>query len=1491
MATEQSLMFTVVPRDGIVDGDAVVLSVVVSPRLRGGDRLGEFADWLDWTGRLAENGLTLTLQAGNHQSEHRIDTAALRPALWQKLFNETTPVRSHRYDDHAQRANQGVMSFSVRDSLSLIKQAYCRASIDLALPDNGDRRRNDLGPRGVLRGLLDGFAVHWDSDLASGRRRKYRTYADAGPVGGPALPLDAEGLYDTGVDGVGTALNARRSAITERFATFHHMPTPAYSDAKHGDAAGKKVSNLALDADHAVDFHQALSALGNYPALQRALGLVFDLRVPREQIEASTGAAPLFISVVAQSLQFAMPPVAGGVMRTAYYLLTLDGGHTLFHTAQRAGIGRGMLGLAWFDPQQFGLAQVDVDGAMHKTILLAESLAPRPSGGAPAFAAHPAVFDAGATLPALRSGGISVYIEARAARWIASLRQSQTLNSAFEASTAVDLYGEDLVRGLRLDVWDDAGMKWHSLHARRSVYFLGDVKPDAMKFDPVAEGFDPALEEGWMESAATRPAPGTEPADDQFYLHEALARWTGWSLSARRPDLPLHANPTDRTLEEDETADTPVTPFKLTVDHTVMPGSLPSLRFGRRYRVRARLVNLAGLSVAVDDPVAARLSDVFALPNGAQDGMAYRRFEPVPAPLIVVDNADAILMPGSTLQRIVIRTDNHSPDEDHDAAGIDAAARHLLPPRTSVELGERLGMFDDAAGKLRGDAATRALIGARDAGELPTVTRSVAGQDKTFPLIAGAPPADLPYLPDPLARGVALRNLPGAPGATLARVDAATPSGPVVFVPLDDVNPHLDSVLMIGFGGETDWQLEHGLKIMLAEPSKGTAQVPDWDAPACTLTVYLAKAKRCVVAASCYLAPADLPKMGIWQWLQEEIAARLQDNPRPPGLQTGGTSDETAQIVQRVVEGGHWMLTPPALLELVHAVRQPPGIPEFMALDTGFGGSLRWIEPVSRLQTALTTAPLQAGRDARARGRRDSDELAALTGWRTPGATDAFLIGALKVCGAATARVDLLAAWTDPVDDPAAPAPIDVAHQAAVDRIDLPTLEETYLRANDAAPPDIDSPYAARDDASLRAVGYYDPEHDQIAFVKKGDRALPSAARQLEFDRDAAPRHAIGDTRHHRIRYQAVTVSRDADCFDTPVPGEEGFARPGRSVEVSIPASSRPLAPDIAYVIPSFGWQRHTDTGVKRSVRYGGLRVYMRRPWFSSGPGELLGVSLWAADNPHTPTQAERDAMKPYFTQWGMDPIWQAASLGGVPGTANFPDRVADAANVSLDETTALRVDVAGYAAHYDAERQLWFADLNLNAYDTYAPFVRLALVRYQPEALPDVRISRVVLADFAQLTPDRAVLVLADPRQARTLRVQVSGVAPHGPQAIVYPANSSRPRSQRPSYFRVRVQEHVAELGLELGWQDIATESVAVRVVKELVPSAQSSLSLWEGEVQFAQQPAPGRYRLLIEEYEAISTDQPAGRDANSGLDRLVFAEIFALDASLAGGTPGHSD
>jgi hypothetical protein len=60
-----------------------------------------------------------------------------------------------------------------------------------------------------------------------------------------------------------------------------------------------------------------------------------------------------------------------------------------------------------------------------------------------------------------------------------------------------------------------------------------------------------------------------------------------------------------------------------------------------------------------------------------------------------------------------------------------------------------------------------------------------------------------------------------------------------------------------------------------------------------------------------------------------------------------------------------------------------------------------------------------------------------------------------------------------------------------------------------------------------------------------------------------------------------------------------------------IPSSARPAAPVILYVVPTFRWERDDASPTRKHVRRGNsVRVWLRRPWFSSGDGELLAVVL-----------------------------------------------------------------------------------------------------------------------------------------------------------------------------------------------------------------------------------------------------------------------------------------
>jgi hypothetical protein len=1426
VAAEQTILLTPMPRGLSRGGATLPVSVFVTPRLMGEDKLGAYGDWVDWTRRVKAGGLTFDLRCGANSARVAVDTGPLDPALWEALFSAETLVRSHVFDDYSDRA---ILSYSVRDALSALKSTYQAASVLLALPSPEGIRRGEGGNRSILRRLISGFEVHWSPASGEEWRDWLRDTPGGRPGDGSRAPqeLDSEGLVTSDPD------PTRNSASALPFSVFHHMPTPPRD-------------TLTPDWQKLIDFHQALAALNAYPSVQRALGIVFDLELPRDlvPVAAPPSLATLAISAVHPGWDWALVPKLPQ-LETACLHMELGSGEPLFLGAPRALIDPSapaeVIGLLNLDPTRFGLAQVDVDGAMHKTIMLAETWHDPESASrnldpwaTPEAAPHPEVFDPAATLPALRSGGLSLYADGRARDLLDAIHQGNAFNDALDAAGGQPrpFFIEDLVRGYRLDVWDSRTGRWHSLHLRRAEYRAGEATLAVER------------EEGFVQLAAAQPAPGASPATSDLYLHEAIARWAGWSLSVPMPGKALSRYPdADRAVPPDNedpafAVDEPETPFQMTKQYRVLPGSLPRLRFGSRYRLRARGVDLAGNSVDVDDPFADALARVMGLPRDPE-GFAYLRYEPVIAPLIVPRDPRAITGPGSATDRLVIRSFNGAETADAAAADTVAGDRHILPPRTSVQIGEHLAMFDTPTGELDGDPATWKLIGERDTGQLRHVPLDVGGQASNHPIEPEARIDRLPYLPDPLARGAAIRDLPGTPSGSVGRATAsAAATGPISYAALDDPNPRPGSATIVEFLGQADWKETAGFRLVLAETAGGAGgAAPAWDAQARSLTVYLPKGTMTTVPLTSFVSPSDLALMGIWRWLREYVEAIAVTQPERERLSPGADVDRIAHVLQRAVEGGHWMLTPPRLLTLVHAVQQPIGQPRFTALNIA----------VSPWLGGSGDVPLETEPSA---GRTDPTELAPITSWRRPGATDAYLMGALSVHGASTAKVDLLAVWDDPVDDVSQPGPTRAHHQAPAEELPLHELSEGYLIA---------------DGTDRRAVGYYDPEHDQIAFVRAGEWIGRPRVTELDL-RTAAPRHVLGDTRHHRVTYTAVATSRYREYFDPQIEG--GFTRTGEPVTVDVPASARPLAPSPFYVVPTFGWQRQVETNLKRSVRFGGgLRVYLHRPWFSSGPGELLGVVLWDADN----GDIDRVRFTPFITQWGMDPIWDTAGLPYVPYVASFQDAAASDRSLTLGEPNApTTVDVVGFEPEYDETRGLWFADLTIETPDaTYSPFVRLALVRYQPNALLDSKLSRVVLADFAQLTPDRAATVTCDPYHPRRFRVAVSGVAPQGP---ALGANGG------PTSVGVRVQQRDPNIRSDLAWSDVPDGVVDIATAAQGPSSVDPNLELWAGTVIFTDPPEIGRYRLLIEERERISGD------ADGGPARLIYAETFALEAPLVG-------
>ena len=145
-----------------------------------------------------------------------------------------------------------------------------------------------------------------------------------------------------------------------------------------------------------------------------------------------------------------------------------------------------------------------------------------------------------------------------------------------------------------------------------------------------------------------------------------------------------------------------------------------------------------------------------------------------------------------------------------------------------------------------------------------------------------------------------------------------------------------------------------------------------------------------------------------------------------------------------------------------------------------------------------------------------------------------------------------------------------------------------------------------------------------------------------------------------------------------------------------------------------------------------------------------------------------------------------------------------------------------------------------------------------------------MVLAEFAQLTPDRSAMVSSDPHHPRRLNVVVSGVAPRGPES-----GPDRPATQ----IHVRVQGRDEAVRGDLGWKDAPPEIASVAATADGAVAGQPDLALWAGAVTFAAAPRPGQFRLVVEEREHIAPGEPSGV---GGPRRLIYAETFELDGAL---------
>lgn len=1370
---KQTIVWTVIPHGRVPDGaDAgrLRVSIVASPRLtpesEDEQRLGAYADWRNWPRTLER--LRFGLNTGTEEIELEPQLQA-DPALWDRLLPAATPVAGFVFRD---MSTVNLFSYSVAALLGLARKHYGRMAVlatgthPTLLPWREAHpvlkdMLSDCGTRTAILPIgdrrievaLPGFGRFFD-DGAEGTERALRAqvYGPGSIYHGRAAapgadhdgnPLPASGFAlralptrwnDAALNNTDQHLmkqwNSQAEYSLYQANRFYRREPPSIEQQKILRPDGSPTPPAPAAPD--MDFHAIVASYADYPALLRRLGLVIDCLLPADsplerQLAAAGAAQGRFFLVL--RWQDAHDPADDACPATAW-----AADPERFVTRPRnPDHERGMLKLrraddSWdlYEPRSpFDVYQVDPDGAALKTVdfvLTAQNLIARSLAlGADGAVTYTTGDKQG--LAALRSGGLGVARRGRAWEVAQNAAAAALKNAALGgAPGSIVLYAEDLLRGYRVDVQAQGPgdpEPWRSLCLRTGVYRCADGGPPLELPD----------DEGYVKGASTTSG-GAQP--DDHYLHESLFRWTGWSLVAPRPGRTLRAreDPASgvqgETPEDVQDAAPAGAGNGLAVSFAARKGSLPRLRFGMSYRLRARLVDLAGNSLAHDDPTLER-------DDNATRPVSYWRFEPVDPPALL---HRARVSEGESLERMVIRS-NAGMDPEAWLASPDFKAarqqsgptdfddtpaneRHVVPPKASQLQCETHGLFDAMMDSPAGIKQAYA-IAARDAATLydagpgtqielvtPQALADVATTDAVPPqlpspehpagerLAAGQyvihreAQVNTPYLPDPAAGGFALRAQPGhtLPGVTGPK--ALGPSAAIAQTPSQEL------VLLVRHAGA--WPDTQGFRIVLQE-RKATLDdppcaeryaddgAPTWDEAARVLTLYLPKGRIARLRYASFVNPGLIDAFGIPAW--------------------AGAEGESAGLRLAAMLGSCWMVTPYRPLVLVHATQQPV------------------CDPVLLLPGELA---------------------------RDPGAPHVDLQARVRLHGPTTGKIEIEADWHEWVDDLDKPRPERVAGHGVLAEI---ALSENY--------PNLFS--------LSNAVAEQQAEGGK--------------------QRAAGNRHEFGDTRYRLIRYrlraatrfreylpptlyaQPDKVTRLGPVADGPVvetgadddPGAPQQVRAGTAQNTVVPASAPPDVPRLMYVLPTFRWEETPGPGTLDVTRLGnGLRVWLERPWFSSGDGELLGVVIGGDGRNFTDIP---DNLVPLVTQWGMDPLWDTAQPKHRARASDFPARVADEA-VRLQELPA-NVHVVGHRVHWDEPRARWYCDIELDPGRTYMPFVRLALARYQPNAIASAKLSRVVLAEFSQLLPRRRAVF---EHKRGKLEFELRGVVPaHGP--MKFPVDS----------------------------------------------------------------------------------------------------------------------
>lgn len=1482
------------------------VSLFVSPQLEapGGEApLSDSQTFVDWSRALLDAAIELSNQTGVIIAEPVLDD--LKPDAWSLVFPPDTPVRSRQKLDWRRRHWRSFRAAEVHDTaklLSAVSMAFNPIS-----PGVPDRELDPLVQLVRARVEFDDLGAYSEVQLTAFHDSEVGEF---GP-GGDVIPLSRIEKRLDATRGIERAfLEMHRARRFYERPESQVTPQPRPTDGATRDPLPRPDP----------DFHERVSLLGDHPGVLRKLGLVVDLRV--HDLDLLAKSEWISARIVTKHGESLTARTACAVVGTD--MVTVPRSEEWYQ--DRLVVGNAKL---------FGVLDMDADGAALKTDRFLWTI-PR--------LVHTVENQGDATTatPAHRTGGFTIVRHTRALETQGRIATQEATGEDVLAGKEPLLNTEDVTQGYRVEVLDETVGTWATLHARR-------VDAEVLDHGVILEDIP---DEGFAQTTTASETPGVE--DSPVHVHEAMFSWGGWSLSAPRPGKRVRHEAGEEIVEDPDTDPDPITPIVLhsrvepgtlprlrygrsyafrvwgvdlagnsrphDMDSSSRPPPVINQISAEIERLQGRsgpiglqtdLHNVAGASVIKrrnlpDSRVVWDLTDPAPLTGDATvDAAVLGRLEVRRSAaktrmgraetLAGVDRAGLV---GRAFEEMIL--DGDTPflvepvrfDPEMIAGSVDVigpGAPDPGIPKAALTVTE-LRPF------LRWEPVQPPVVVARhrnSAGEslLQLVIRSGVTQDPdTLDIEVVPPDVYAAKHPGHNYRAISERHLvPPKTSQSESELHGAFDDAIGSLDPAD--HKKLLAIAVREAGTLFDMDVPRLDDPIVRDPQPGIALVAD--------------SELATLKSSLPLTPGEPPAPGEYiihdvdqirvPYLPDPLAHGIslvfQDAGRDRQLLFPfGTEGFTARY------GGTWpernafrmLLETSAELQgrltghTLH-IGLPPGDVQRFRLssslrpeDLDLFGFWRSLPDIIRNNQDVAEAaadgwlwiftPFDAVTLVHAVPRPlEAPTPTTVRAFRVAGSTNSTLVGGIDVHGPSTEQLTAEADWTEHTDDLSLPGP----ETAQLNGIGFTTIVRP------------------EEDLAVLAAGL--PGDARFEVPGFGPVWLHRAV------------HQWGDTKHRTVTYRFRASTRYREYFDSdtlaPDPGsplDDGQSVIGPEVTLSVPSSARPAAPIVHSVLPLLRWDVGTEPEqpvALRSRRQAGVRIYLERPWYSSGGGELLAVLL-------APGGFDK-GLTNHVSQWGADPIWRTVEVprrgmflefDNLIRTLGIDTRPGDARPAAPPVTMpyeavkgAPRVTVLGYQPQYNEERGLWYVDVAIDPGDKFWPFVRLAVARYQPDSINGCHLSAPVRCDFVQLLPDRTASISRT--DVRHVRVVVSGpVGTRGggkdekfpPPPLI--ADEAVRRNRR---VVARLQRVDPNLPTDLGWDTVDTVELHVRGA-----GRSNTEAAWVGElaspvnIPLRKPGTNTKWRVTIEEWEILQGDPADLGDRGPAVAerRLIYADEIAL-------------